>query len=339
MPRSLSVVVLVTLALSTAPVGGAQSLDSPLLWSFMNRFITPDGAVVDTQNNGMSHSEGQGYGMLIAVAADDRRRFEQIHQWTTTHLAVREDGLLAWSWNRQEGRIGDMNAATDGDMLVAWALLQAAERWNAPSYRRAAERHLDAIEPLVVRHGGRWLIKPGPSGFMPDGDALHVNLSYWVFPALQAFAKAHDGPWQAVLEDGLELARGVLEQRAVIPDWIRIGPEGTIHPSSIVGQPGRSGFDAIRVPLYLHWARLGRDVAERHWQGMQRPDGGKAVVLVRETAEPVVHMAGDHAGYAAIGALVSEPVPRWPAATLAHDYYPAALQVLSRLATASEADA
>ena len=158
-------------------------------------------------------------------------------------------------------------------------------------------------------------------------------------PALQACAKAHDGPWQAVLDDGLELARRVREQRAVVPDWIRVGPDGSIHPSSIVGQPGRSGFDAIRVPLYLHWAGLGPDVAERHWQAMQRPDSGKTFVLVRETAEPVVHMAGDHAGYAAIGALVSESAPSWPASTLAHDYYPAALQVLSRLATASEADA
>ncbi|MEG9529489.1 MAG: glycosyl hydrolase family 8, partial [Hyphomicrobiales bacterium] len=40
--------------------------------AYRSRFITDQGRVVDTANGQISHSEGQGYGMLLAVAAGDR---------------------------------------------------------------------------------------------------------------------------------------------------------------------------------------------------------------------------------------------------------------------------
>lgn len=338
MLRTLRCILFTALAVvATPPSIAALGDNDALMWRFMNRFITPNGAVVDTQNQNMSHSEGQGYGMLIALAANDQRRFEQIWQWTRTHLAVRKDGLLAWSWNRQKNALGDANAATDGDILVAWALLRAAERWKDRKYRQAALRHINAIEALVVQHGGRWLIKPGPSGFMPDGDAVHINLSYWVFPALQAFARVNQDPWQDLINDGVDLGRTILQQRRVIPDWIRVNKQGALASSAIVDAPNRSGFDAIRVPLYLHWANLGGEVAQQHWQNMQHPYVDDGYVLVRHTTEPTVYLAGRHAGYAAISALIDQRVQRWPSSTLAHDYYPAALQLLSRLAAAEGA--
>ena len=335
MPRGVVVILwLVIVTATVAQASAVQAQDRDLLWGFMNRFITPDGAVVDTQNQNMSHSEGQGYGMLIALAADDRRRFEQIWQWTQTHLAVRDDGLLAWSWDREENRIADANAAIDGDILVAWALLRGAQRWKSRYYRDAALEHLDAIQSQVVQYGGHWLLKPGPSGFMLAGEALHINLSYWVFPALEAFSQAHDGPWKALLDDGLKLSRQLLDRYRVIPDWVRVQLNGDLALSNIVQAPGRSGFDAIRIPMYLHWAGQGSDIAQHHWQRMQRPASSGQQILVRASNQSVVYMTGQHAGYAAIGALVDPSTPRWPSATLAHDYYPAALQLLSRMAAA-----
>ncbi len=68
--------------------------------AYRERFVTPQGRVVDTGNGGISHSEGQGYGMLLAVAADDRATFERIWTWTRANLMVRDDQLLAWRWSR-----------------------------------------------------------------------------------------------------------------------------------------------------------------------------------------------------------------------------------------------
>jgi endoglucanase len=39
---------------------------------YADRFITSDGRVVDNANHNVSHSEGQGYAMLLAERLDDR---------------------------------------------------------------------------------------------------------------------------------------------------------------------------------------------------------------------------------------------------------------------------
>src|SRR3546814_3145959 len=44
----------------------------PTLWQgYKTRFLTPEGRIVDNGNGGVSHSEGQGYGMALAQAAGD----------------------------------------------------------------------------------------------------------------------------------------------------------------------------------------------------------------------------------------------------------------------------
>ena len=46
------------------------TLKDPEAWrAYKAHFVTEAGRVVDTANKGISHSEGQGYGMLLAVAA------------------------------------------------------------------------------------------------------------------------------------------------------------------------------------------------------------------------------------------------------------------------------
>ena len=39
--------------------------------AFRHQFITPEGRVIDTGNGNASHSEGQGWGLMGAQAADD----------------------------------------------------------------------------------------------------------------------------------------------------------------------------------------------------------------------------------------------------------------------------
>jgi endo-1,4-beta-D-glucanase Y len=93
--------------------------------------VTAEGRVVDNANGGISHSEGQGYAMLIAERLDDRPTFETIWRWTQSNLLVRGDGLAAWRWSPETPHVADHNNATDGDLLIAWALAQASDRWHA----------------------------------------------------------------------------------------------------------------------------------------------------------------------------------------------------------------
>ena len=110
---------------------------SPEAWSaYKGAFLDPGGRVIDTGNGNISHSEGQGYGMWLAVLADNLSDFELIWSFTRTELLVRDDGLSAWKWDpRTRPHVTDINNATDGDILIAYALALIA-------IRRSLVRHV-----------------------------------------------------------------------------------------------------------------------------------------------------------------------------------------------------
>src|ERR1700756_734025 len=61
--------------------------------TFQSKFISPEGRVMDDANGGISHSEGQGYAMLMAVRAGDRAAFDRLWTWTRANLELRGDNL------------------------------------------------------------------------------------------------------------------------------------------------------------------------------------------------------------------------------------------------------
>src|SRR6201989_3063834 len=114
-------------------------------WLNKSEFLV-DGRIIDRANGNISHSEGQGYGMLLSVAADDRDSFEAIWNWTQKQLYVRGDNLAAWKWDPDANpHVSDQNNATDGDLLIAWALMRAGKKWSEPKYTDAARAIAGAI--------------------------------------------------------------------------------------------------------------------------------------------------------------------------------------------------
>ena len=49
---------------------------------FLRRHVHADGRVIDDGAGGVSHSEGQGIGMLLAVHFGDRATFDRLWKWT-----------------------------------------------------------------------------------------------------------------------------------------------------------------------------------------------------------------------------------------------------------------
>lgn len=91
--------------------------------SYKSRFMMPDGRIIDTGNGNVSHTEGQGFAMLLAVANNDRPAFDKLWQWTDKTLRNKENGLFYWRYNPvAPNPVADKNDATDGDTLIAWAL-------------------------------------------------------------------------------------------------------------------------------------------------------------------------------------------------------------------------
>ena len=240
-----------SLSLVAASGAVAQTLNGWDEWKAA--FLQADGRVADTGQRNISHSEGQGFGMLLATAANDKAAFEKIWGWTQANLAVRPDGLFAWRWEPGRG-VTDPNTATDGDLFIGWALQRAAEKFGQPAYKDRAAAVGKAIRDTVVVDGTPWgtMLKAGAAGFdTPQGQV--VNLSYWVFPAFDALNKVDPDPhWEALTRSGLRLTEVARFGRWHLPpDWLLLVNPLQPDPS----RPPHHGYDAARVPLYLYWAK------------------------------------------------------------------------------------
>ena len=156
--------------------------------AYKQRFISSDGRLIDDSAESVSHSEGQGYAMLLAAFAGDSQTFASLWAWTQVNLYIRADGLAAWRWRPQDNPyVLDRNNAADGDLLIAWALAEAGRRWKNPVYVAQAHKNALSIGRLATYDSslGRTL-SPGVAGFGPkdSDDGPIVNPSYWVFPCL-----------------------------------------------------------------------------------------------------------------------------------------------------------
>ncbi|MBI3794153.1 MAG: hypothetical protein HY280_05440 [Nitrospinae bacterium] len=243
----------VLLAFFAVIAGGlAFAQENPLWGKYKSAFIADNGRVEDFGQNRISHSEGQGYGMLLAVANNDRPVFDKIWMWTRDNMGARKDGLFAWQWgNRENGDWGpiDFNNATDGDVLISFALLKAHKKWGAEEYKTAALPVIKAVRTkLAVKRWGYTFLLPGYSGFGKDGGTM-LNPSYFLFSAYRLFAMFEDKDfWEAVNRDSMKILYKCHFGRFGLPaDWI-IFSDGNVSPRD--GWGGRYGFDAVRI-FYL----------------------------------------------------------------------------------------
>ncbi|MGH8045958.1 MAG: glycosyl hydrolase family 8 [Chthoniobacterales bacterium] len=223
---------------------------------FKKRFLAPEGRIMDDENGGISHSEGQGYGMLLAVAFRDREAFDRIWTWTSKNLKRHDDYLFSWKWtpgaDGKPGAVGDSNNATDGDLLIAWALLRAHREWGDLKYQQAAGQIVVAVldRTTVPTYLGLQLL-PGLAGFQsPHGVVL--NPSYYVFPAFTELSAAFlSDKWQLLRDGGFMLLR-----TAQFGEW-RLAPDWTLVADHWLAlAPNHDpdfGYNAIRVPLNLAW--------------------------------------------------------------------------------------
>lgn len=288
-------------------------------------YLRGDGRVVDEENEGISHSEGQAYGLLLAQAWGDRAAFEQIEDWTRMNLAKRNDTLLAWKW--QHGDIVDRRNATDGDLLRAWALLRASRDsgWGehagktAPICRALVASCL-APDP---RAPGEWLLKPA-SHMRADPSAVIVNPSYYM---LRALIELGEATGQIALLRTAAHGEGLLADPEALRDWIAVTPDG------IEAAPNLSedfGWDALRLPLYLLWSgrRAHPAVNTSSTRFAAATLEGHVATVTDPAGRPLVQ--SDAAGFRAVAALAAGRPPVMPEP--GQGYYADTLALLAQIA-------
>ena len=239
--------------------------------AFKSAHLSKDGAVTDDHAE-IVHSEGQSYAMLLAVKHGDKTTFDAAWSFAKTHLR-RDDGLFSWKY--QDGQVADENNASDAEIVMAWALVEAAKAWGGPYMAEASDLLTLIRARLIVERPdpadperSLLLILPGVSGFAGPAAAesenaeetalsrtddphgpITLNPSYWVFPAFDAFAGIDDPLyWSEVARSGERLIE-LAGARGLTPDWLSYP---SLDPAP--GFSSRSSYDALRVPLWLAWS-------------------------------------------------------------------------------------
>lgn len=331
--RSLLMAAGATLLSACARPEKAQAQQLNDWKDFKARFLKPEGRIVDIENGGISHSEGQGYGMVLAAAVGDRPAFDALYRWTEANLARDDMALYSWRYSPNAAvAVADRNNATDGDILIAWALMWAERQWQEPDYgaRAAAIRH--AIGQNLVRdRGALTVLLPGLQGF-DTKEHLTLNPAYYVWPALDLFrAVDGDAVWGKLVRDGEKLMKRARFGPSSLPtDWIDLDIAGAVTPAA--GRPARFGFDAVRLPLYLLLGGRVRlaDGIVRYWKGFVSQKRSIPAWVDVRTGE-VAPYALSPGAYAIAGRVLGAPKLAGAAAVGPDNYYSRVLGLLAQL--------
>lgn len=187
-------------------------------------------------------SEGIGYGMLITVYMDNaanntREKFDRL--WKYYNSFLNSNGLMHWKIDGFSG-IAGTNAATDAEMDVAAALLQAHKQWGEQKYLDDARAFIDKIGKYEVNANG--YLKPG------DTWDSKKNPSYFSTAALESFKHAGSQDWNRVITNSYSLLKKVRNPTSgLVPDWCQENG----------GSTGDDYFyDAARTPWRIAWGYL-----------------------------------------------------------------------------------
>ena len=224
------------------------------LWvRYVATFVAGDGRVIDRSAADRSTSEGQAYALFFALVADDRALFDRLLHWTEQNLAQGDLSrqLPAWHWGkRRDGGWGviDANSASDADLWLAYALLEAGRLWSQPRYGELARGVLGNVAAREIAQvaGAGTVLLPGPSGFALDG-GYRVNPSYEPPQVLRRLAQL-PGPWRALAESAARRLQAFASGGAV-PDWAVVRPGRPLSEDPVHGRTG--SYDAIRAYLWV----------------------------------------------------------------------------------------
>ncbi|MGZ6345838.1 MAG: glycosyl hydrolase family 8 [Candidatus Limnocylindrales bacterium] len=261
---------------------------------FLDLYVTPDGRVSRLDQGRDTVGEGQAYGMLLAAAVGDSRRFDSIWGWTKSNLR-RPDGLISFLW--AHGRVQDPQAASDADLDASRALLVAACRFQRPALRQEALQLGNAIMGVEVGSAsfrGAPVLTAGPWAISPP--PVTVNPSYFspaTFTALRA--ASGDGRWSSLAASSRSITSLLMPTSGRLPpDWARLEGDRPvpIGSPSAPQTPPRFSFDAVRtlVRMAEDPDPAGRRIAARAWPVFQGQDPTKLPVEHDLAGRPIGHI-------------------------------------------------
>ncbi|WP_354570601.1 glycosyl hydrolase family 8 [Glaciihabitans sp. UYNi722] len=233
---------------SIVPTAIANTDPKALGEDFLDSWVS-DGRVIRRDQGSDTVSEGQAYGLLIAVSVGSEKQVDSIWKWTKTHL-LRDDGLLAWRWSG--GKIVDQQPASDADLDTSRALVLAGSKFDRPDLTKAGMTMAGEIaDRLTVETSlGRILL---PGLWAAQSEPYAYNPSYASPVAFAVLATAtKDARWDEVAKGTQAVTDKLLQATALPPNWAQVHADGQVDampgPAG-VGDAVSYGYDAERLAL------------------------------------------------------------------------------------------
>lgn len=245
-----TLLVAVTAACMAKPVKGWPAWEG-----FKSAFLSEDGRVIDRSEADLrTVSEGQSYALFFALVAQDRLAFDSILTWTENNLSGGDLGknLPAWIWGKKGDDWGviDSNSASDADLWIAYALLEASRVWcHAPYAEKARALGEIILNKETIEVDGLGLsVLPGHTGFVSAEGSIKLNPSYLppFLTARLANAWADDARWAHI---HLASQRLLLDSSKTgsYPDWVLYSNGQLTLPAD----EQRGDYDAIRNYMWI----------------------------------------------------------------------------------------
>ena len=211
---------------------------------------TPD---VDMES-GLITSEGQAYALLRAVWQDDQDTFENVLFWTNENLR-KDNGLYAWQAaadNPDPANVLAQDNAADADIDIAFALVQAGQRWSNADYTTQGQALLSAVwERNVIELAGNLYVLASDNAERETG--YLTNASYYSPAMFRSFALVDSGQgrdWNRLADDSYNFLRAARNsETGLVSNWNLVGEDGTVSSASEYVAEGADtyGYDAFRT--------------------------------------------------------------------------------------------
>jgi endoglucanase len=277
---------------------GAAERSWPLLRAYTERFVSPEGRVIDHTASEITTSEGQSYALFFALVNDDRALFRRLYAWTRDNLAGGRlgDELPAYKWGRRPGGswgVLDANSAADSDLWTGYVLVEAGRLWNDAELDRVGRALCARVVAREVRSlpGLGPMLIPAPRGFR-HGRTYRLNPSYLPLQVLEGLTRERvPGPWAEIRENAVRLLIARATQ-GFVDDWVAYRPGDGFTADPVRGPFG--SYDAIRVYLWHALldpqdpagGRLALDGPLRYWRAHERVPERVAVRHPHSGARP-----------------------------------------------------
>ena len=231
---------------------------------------------IDYNGEGWNVSEGLGYGMMIMVYMagyddDAKKYFDGMFNFYKKHPSKINNNLMAWQQveNCEDNPDGGSDAASDGDIDIAYSLLLADKQWGSDgeiNYLQEAQKIIQAIMQDEI-NPETYAVKLGD--WCSDDDTTYyyaTRSSDFILDHFRSFSLIiANSQWDSVVNKCIKISNTIQSQYSstsgLLPDFIIVRNNETIPVNANFLESEYDGnyyYNACRVPWrltvdYLLW--------------------------------------------------------------------------------------